>query len=71
MSYVVIIEEADVRTTTAHPTRARAEAAMRQYVAYLETQGTTVTGDVEQGYTAVWQEEGLRVSMRITLGQLQ
>ena len=71
MSCVVITEEADTRTITEHATRAQAEAAMRRYVAYLATHGATVTGDVNHGYTAAWQEEGRHMLMRITLGQVQ
>ena len=74
MSYVVIADgqdHAQYNSVTTYATRAAAERALQQYLAYLRAQGATITGDLQRGYAAVWQEAGQHVSMRITLGQVQ
>ncbi len=71
--YVVIVEgpHEPLEGTAEYSSRALAEAAIRQQLAHLRARGAKITGDVEHGYTAVWHEAGLHVSVRITLGQVQ
>jgi hypothetical protein len=70
---VVIVEgpHEPLEGTAEYSSRALAEAAIRQQVAHLRARGAMITGDMERGYTAVWQETGHQASLRITLGQVQ
>ena len=74
MSYVVITEETNGPsggTIVEYANREAAEAAIWQYLASLQVQGSAIDGDLEHGYTAWRWERGQLVSMRITLGQVQ
>ena len=57
MTYAVITEELDDpqnNEVLVYPTRAAAEAALRQYLTYLQAAGAMIEGDQASGYVARW-----------------
>ncbi len=74
VSYAIITErlnDPQDNEPLVYSTRAAAERALQQYLAYLQAAGATIEGDLTSGYVARWQDRGHLVSMRLTIGQVQ
>jgi len=65
--YTVTLEGPDTRLVTEYATRAEAVLAIEGEVGQLQAAGATIEGDLTSGYTARWVEDGLPVSLRLTL----
>ncbi len=74
MSYVIITEGPDTPpggSVAEYGTQEEAHTALQQYLAYLKAEGATISGNLTQGYTAVWQEDGRALHLHVMLEHVQ
>ena len=73
MIYVVVSEETGGPrggTIVEYTSGDAAEAAIRRYLATLESFGASITGSMDDGYSATWHQDEQRVALTITLRQV-